>query len=76
MMLTNSFQIQVKTNFDIFFLNIMGIFFAGGAIGIFVGISFWSLYVDTFGPLFEWLEKRFLQVLSSQSVNVKIIDVY
>ena len=25
------------------------IFFAGGAVGIFVGISFWSLYVDTFG---------------------------
>ena len=72
MMLTNSFQIQVKTNFDIFFLNIMGIFFAGGAIGIFVGISFWSLYVDTFGPLFEWLEKRFQRVLS---VN-KITDKY
>ena len=47
-------------------------FFAGGAIGIFVGISFWSLYVDTFGPLFEWLEKRFQRVLS---VN-KITDKY
>ena len=38
--------------------NILKYFFAysGGAIGIFVGISFWSLYVDVFGPWIEWFE--------------------
>ena len=45
----------------------------GGAVGIFVGISFWSLYVDIVGPLFEWLEKKFLHFLS---FDVKKIDLY
>ena len=36
------------------------IFFAysGGAIGIFVGMSFWSVYVDTFTPWIEWMERK------------------
>ena len=33
--------------------------YLGGAIGIFVGISFWSIYDDIFGPWIEWFERIF-----------------
>ena len=40
--------------------NILKYFFAysGGAIGIFVGMSFWSVYVDTFAPWIVWMERK------------------
>ena len=60
-----SMKLEMKTNY--FLCHV------GGAVGIFVGISFWSLYVDIVGPLFEWLEKKFLHFLS---FDVKKIDLY
>ena len=32
---------------------------SGGIIGIFVGLSFWSIYVDFIGPIIEWFEYKF-----------------
>ena len=31
---------------------------SGGTIGIFVGLSFWSIFVDFISPVIKWIEKR------------------
>ena len=36
-------------------------YFLGGTVGIFVGLSFWSVYETVCGPIFQWLEKKFLK---------------
>ena len=32
---------------------------SGGTVGIFVGLSFWSIFVDFISPVIEWIENQF-----------------